>query len=185
MGRSGKIDGVALQVLERDDVERRLMRRGKDDPRRVARLERLAPARGAQAPAVAWLEPGKPEVRLRRRQVIAPRLGEFEELGGHLDAHCMQPEILGPSMAGAGAEEASERPLRAALQRLAIDVPLRRHGLLLPPFLHPAIVPDGERDGEGRQAGSKRSSTVRGTLEPIVAQRNAGGGGNAGMRVSW
>jgi len=26
---------------------------------------------------------------------------------------------------------------------------------------------------------------MRGTLEPVVAQRNAGGGGNAGMRVSW
>jgi len=26
---------------------------------------------------------------------------------------------------------------------------------------------------------------MRGTLEPVVAQRNAGGGGKAGMRVSW
>src|SRR6185437_1213966 len=117
MGRSGKIDGVALQVFERDDVEGRLMGRGKDDPRRIARLERLAPARSAQAPTVAWLEPGKPEVGLRRRQIVAARLGEFEELGSHLDADRMQPEILGPGMAAAGAEKAGERPLRAALQR--------------------------------------------------------------------
>jgi hypothetical protein len=36
------------------------------------------------------------------------------------------------------------------LQRLAIDVALPRRGLLLRPFLHEGIVPDGGNNGKGR-----------------------------------
>ena len=36
----------------------------------------------------------------------------------------MQPDILGPGVTAAGAEEAGQRPVGAALERLAIDVPL-------------------------------------------------------------
>lgn len=42
--RLSKIDGVAFEVRELDQFERRLMRRAEDDPRRLARLECLAPA---------------------------------------------------------------------------------------------------------------------------------------------
>src|SRR5262249_56128369 len=77
------------------------------------------------------------------------RLGEFKELSRHLDAHCMQPEILRAGMTASGAEKARERPLRAGLQRLAIDVPLARHGLLLWPFLHPRDCARWRRGLEG------------------------------------
>src|SRR5262249_25400908 len=136
MRRSGKIDGVALQVLKRDDLERRLMGRCENDTRCAACLQRLAPARGAQAPAVAGLEPRKAKVELRRRQIVAARFGKFEELCRYLDDHRMQPEILRTGMTAPGAKKAGERALRAGLQRLAIDIPLTRHGLLLWPCLH-------------------------------------------------
>src|SRR5262249_61245968 len=85
------------------------------------------------------------------------RLGEFKELSRHLDAHCMQPEILRAGMTASGAEKARERPLRAGLQRLAIDVPLARHGLLLWPFLHPRDCARWRRRLEGAAgvAGSR------------------------------
>ena len=110
-------------------------------------LERLAPARGAQAPAIAGLEPGKIEIGLRRREVVAARLGEGEELRRHLDADRVQPDILGSGVTAAGAEEAGQRPLRAALERLAIDVLLARRGdsAAAPAWRRYCLMPAAER----------------------------------------
>src|SRR3990172_4508217 len=132
---SGEVDGVALEVLEIDQFERRLMGRPKNDARGAARLKRLAPARGAQAPAVAGLEPREIEIGLRRRKIVATRLGEGEELGRHLDADRVQADILRPSVTAAGAENPGGRPLGPALERPAIDVPLL-FSRLCPPLLH-------------------------------------------------
>src|SRR5262249_8960859 len=59
--RSGKIDGVALEVAELHDLKRRFVCRGENDPRCAPSLKGLAPARGTQAPAVARLKARKTE----------------------------------------------------------------------------------------------------------------------------
>ena len=92
--------------------------------RRHAGLQRLTPARGAEAPAVARLKSGEIEVWLRGGEVVASCLGEGKELRRDLDADCVQPEIVRARMAAAGAIEAGQRPLRATLQRLTEDVAL-------------------------------------------------------------
>ena len=50
-----QVDGETLQVFERDDVQRRLVGGIEDYLRRLASLQGFAPARRAQAPALAWL----------------------------------------------------------------------------------------------------------------------------------
>ena len=50
-----QIERMALQFLERDDRERFLVRRGEHHRWRDARIERLAPAARAKAPAIAGL----------------------------------------------------------------------------------------------------------------------------------
>src|SRR5579885_2762878 len=71
----------------------------------------------------------------------------------------MEPEILRPGMAAAGAEEAGHRPLGAAFQRLAIDVPLAFEGVR-PPLLHgERYCPIGARTGS--LAGRIRGAAFR------------------------
>src|SRR3546814_16989364 len=50
---------MRLKMAERDKLKRLLMRGLKHDQRREAGLPRLFPARGAQAPAVALMQPAK------------------------------------------------------------------------------------------------------------------------------
>ena len=92
--RSGQVDGVALEVLERDDLQRRGMGRPQHHPRRHARLQRLLPARGAQAPPIAGAQPRKAELLARGRQVVASRAGEIQELPRHAGAYGVTAEIL-------------------------------------------------------------------------------------------
>src|SRR5258708_1429788 len=74
--RSIQIDGKALEVRERAAFERPLMGCAQHDAGRLACRQRLLPARGAEAPAVARLQPREPVFRHRRRQIIAPCLRE-------------------------------------------------------------------------------------------------------------
>jgi hypothetical protein len=138
---------MALQVFQVDNIEGRLVRRAQNNTWRDPRLERLAPARGAQAPAVAGLKSRKAEVGLWRGEIVAPRFGEFEEVGGDLDAYRMQSKIFRPGMAAAGAVEARQRSVGAALQRLSEDVllTLERIGV---PLQHLLSVPEPSRDGK-------------------------------------
>ncbi len=76
---SAQIDGVFLQQIERHDLQCRLVRRGETHFRRLARVERLFPARRAQTPAIARLQPRKPGGRERGREVVTGRLREREE----------------------------------------------------------------------------------------------------------
>jgi hypothetical protein len=64
--QSGKIDSMTFEVVEIDNLEGCLMGRAKDHARRFAGLERLAPARRAQAPSVAGLQSREVEFRLWR-----------------------------------------------------------------------------------------------------------------------
>src|SRR5262245_38552415 len=101
------LPGVGLQVLELAVGERRLVRRLEHDLGRYAGLEGLLPARRAQAPLVAGLQAG--ESGTRRREVVAARLGERQELGCHPDAHRVHAEIVGARATRAVAIEARHR----------------------------------------------------------------------------
>jgi Peptide methionine sulfoxide reductase len=156
---SSEIDGVALEVSKLDDLERGLMRRRENDPWRAPRHEGFTPPRGAKAPAVSGLEAGKAVLRARCREIVAPRLGEGEELFSHLDADGMQAQIFGAGMTTARAIKASERALRASRKRFTEDVSLRTRSSSNA-FLHGAHsasvakrgeallrLPVGQRDG--------------------------------------
>lgn len=99
--RSGKIDGVALEVAELHDLKRRFVCRGENDPRCAPSLKGLAPARGTQAPAVSRLKARKAEFGARGGKIVAPSLGEGEKRPSNLDAHRMQAEVFGPGVATA------------------------------------------------------------------------------------
>src|SRR5262245_51810741 len=102
---SGKVDCETLEIAEIHDFERRFMGRRQNDARRAAGLERFAPAHSAQAPAIAGLQSREVEVRLRRRKIVAARLGEGEELRRDFDADRVQSEIVPAGMAAASAKE--------------------------------------------------------------------------------
>src|SRR5260370_39310163 len=98
------------------------MRPGQADLGCLAGVKGFLPARRAQTPAIAGFEAGEAGGWDRGRQIVAGGLREGEELGVDPGAHGMDAEILGPSLAAAGAVEAGQR-LRAAFgERLAKDV---------------------------------------------------------------
>src|SRR5437763_741652 len=97
---------MALQRLEITHLERALMRGGEDDERRAARVERLPPARGAQAPSIAGLEAWEAVFGQRRGQVVAAALREGEELGGHDGADRVRTCVFGARVAAPVAEKA-------------------------------------------------------------------------------
>ncbi len=74
-----------------------------------AGLERLLPPGRAQAPLVAVAQAGEAVLGHGRRQVVADRLGEFEELVGGYDAHHVQAGIIAPVLAAPGAVVAGQR----------------------------------------------------------------------------
>src|SRR5437868_5402830 len=100
-----KFDGVFLQLVEGHDLQRYRMGRLENDLRRLAGVQRLLPASGAQAPTVAGLQPGEAELGHRRRQVVALALREGEELGGHDDANRVQAHVLAAGIAAGVAIE--------------------------------------------------------------------------------
>ena len=73
-------DGARGQRLDRHELERPLVRRAEYDVRRPTRLVRLEPTRRAEAPAVARLQTGEAPLGTRRREVVADRAAELEEL---------------------------------------------------------------------------------------------------------
>ena len=97
-----------------------------DHAGRLARLECFLPTGCTEAPTVAGLKAGEIEIGLGRAEIVAAQLGEGEKLGRHLDADRVQSKIVGARVTAAGAEEAGQRPLRAALEGLAINIALPR-----------------------------------------------------------
>src|SRR6476620_6255901 len=104
---------MLFERIERHDPQCRFVRSGEPHLRRLPRVERLLPARRAQAPAIARLQPGKSGGRNRDREIVAGRLREREKLGVYLGAYRMHAEILGAGLATAGPVEPGQR-LRAA-----------------------------------------------------------------------
>ena len=116
---------MPLQVGEVAMGECRFMRGAQHDARRLSGIERLLPAGRAKTPPVAGLEPRKLIVGVRRREIVAARLAEGEEVGGHDGADRVRAEIGGRGVAAAIAEKAGERRIRAGLQEPAEHVPSR------------------------------------------------------------
>src|SRR5690242_7605897 len=98
------------------------MSRLENDLRGGAGVERLLPARRAQAPAVARLEAGEAVLWHRRGEIVAGGLREGEELGGHDDANRVQAVILAAGVAAGVAIEAGQRLGGAGPQRAAQHV---------------------------------------------------------------
>src|SRR5262245_46286828 len=98
------------------------MRGLQDYAGRLAGLQRLLPARGAQTPAISGLEARETVVGHGRRQIVAARLGEFEEVVGHDDADGMAAEVLRTRIAAGVAEEPCHRRDRADFQAPAEHV---------------------------------------------------------------
>src|SRR5262249_27657244 len=105
---SAQIDRIFLQELKGHDLQRSLVRPRQTHPRRLAGAERLLPARRAETPAIARLQPGKPDLRHRGRQIVAGSFGKRQELGIDAGAHGVNADILGPGLATAGAVEAGQ-----------------------------------------------------------------------------
>src|ERR1019366_4591805 len=88
-------------------------------------VQRLLPARGAQAPAVVGLQAGETELGHRRREVVALRLAERQELGGHHHADGVAADILAAGVAAAVAEEAGHWADRAGVELAAQHIERR------------------------------------------------------------
>src|SRR3546814_14269043 len=107
---------MRLKMAERDKLKRLLMRGLKHDQRREAGLPRLFPARGAQAPAVALMQPAKAIFGAGGGQVVADGAGELQELVRDDDADGMHAAIRRIGFAAAVAGPAGQRIEGTGLQ---------------------------------------------------------------------
>ena len=97
------------------------------------RFERLLPATCAEAPPVARLETGEPELRLRCREVVADCGAEREELLGHHRADGVDAGVLAARPAAAVPPEAGHGVEPAWLERVAEHVPpFGAHSRIMP-----------------------------------------------------
>src|SRR3546814_1642677 len=101
------VQRMRLKMAERDKLKRLLMRGLKHDQRREAGLPRLFPARGAQAPAVALMQPAKAIFGAGGGQVVADGAGELQELVRDDDADGMHAAIRRIGFAAAVADRTS------------------------------------------------------------------------------
>src|SRR5260370_9750252 len=85
------------------------MRRAETHPWWLAGVERLLPARRAQAPAVARLQPREAGLRHRRRQIVAGGAREREKIGVDPGAHGVHAEIVRAGLTAAGALKPGQR----------------------------------------------------------------------------
>ena len=121
-GIGGHVDGVALERVERHDLERPLVRARHHDVRGRAGLLRPQPVQRGHAPAVAGHQAGERELGPRRLQVVADRALVLEELRRDDRADRVAAEVLRPGRAAAVAVEAGQRIVAAGLQRAAEHV---------------------------------------------------------------
>ena len=94
---SGEVHREPLQINERTGVEGTFVRSPQNHTGRLARLERLLPARRTQAPTVAGSQAGKAKLWHRRRKIIAAGFGKLEELSGHDGADGMTADVFSNS----------------------------------------------------------------------------------------
>src|SRR5882762_8437177 len=125
---SAQIDRVALEDLERDDFQGRLVGCRQPDLGCLAGFERLFPALRAETPAVARLEAGEAEFGHRGREIVAGSSRERQKRCIDLCAHSVQPQIFGPGVAAAVAIKSGHRLGAAFGERFAEDVAGITHG---------------------------------------------------------
>ena len=115
-------DRVLDEKFEGDDFEGVLVGGFEDDGASCSGLLDLEPAGGTDAPAVAGFEAGKAELRHRSAEIVAEGFRGFEE--GSVDdaADGVDAEVVGASLAAAGAVEAGHRLAATNVEGLAEDV---------------------------------------------------------------
>lgn len=113
------IDRVRLQIFQVTKRETRFMRRRQHNLRSVPGIERFLPPRCAEAPFVAGLQTGKPKLKIGRRQVVAGRFRERQELGRQYNTNRVRPDVLRPGVAAAVPEKPGHRRSATGCQLLA------------------------------------------------------------------
>jgi hypothetical protein len=116
---SGEVHREPLQINERAGVEGAFVRSPQNHTGRLARLERLLPARRTQAPAVAGSQAGKAKLWHRRRKVIAAGFGKLEELSGHDGADGMTADVFLTRIAATVSKEPRNGLHRAVFESVA------------------------------------------------------------------
>src|SRR5580692_11748391 len=107
--RLGLRYGVGDQVAQLHPLEGGGMGGLEHDGRCHPRLEGLLPARCAQAPLVARLEPVEAELGMRGREVVADGGGEGQEVRRDPGADGVHAQVFGAGVATAVAVEAGQR----------------------------------------------------------------------------
>ena len=100
---------VRLQILQRDKLQRRGMRRFQIYRRRNPAFQRIFPTRHTHAPFIARLQPGKIPFRVGRNKIVPIEHGKIEKLARHLRANRVLPHIAGASAAISITIKSSER----------------------------------------------------------------------------
>lgn len=85
---------MRLKNVQRDDVERPLMRGFQIHRTRLARIDSEKPRPCAHAPGVTGFQAGKVESRRRRDEVVAHVSGEFKEVIVEHATHGVRPVIM-------------------------------------------------------------------------------------------
>jgi hypothetical protein len=137
---------VFPENLERDDLERSLMRGCKDDIGRRTVHVRPQPIGCGHAPPVAGNESRESILRHRRDQVVADSLLVFEKLVGHNSTDRMAPQVLGTGVAAPITKETGNGIAAAGGERFAQNVEVG-HG----PSIAQVSGPITRASGPGRR----------------------------------
>ena len=143
------------------------MRRLEHDRRRNTGVERLLPAaRRTTHQRSPGHEPREAPLGMRRREVVADRGAEVEELLRHHGADGVDAEVLTARPAAAIAEEPGQRVDAARLERARPARSDRRSqnhcmGARLEPGTHAVLCPTGHQPAATQEAGGRRRKPVR------------------------
>jgi len=113
---------MALQVLQADELQSAFVRAFQHHRRCQACEQGLAPAGGAQAPAVARLQSCKAPLWPGRAEVVAQLNGKRQKFGRDLGADEVRAGVALVGAAAAVAKVARERVVRAWRQRRSQNV---------------------------------------------------------------
>jgi DNA-binding Lrp family transcriptional regulator len=121
------VNRVLLERGQRHDLQRPFVRRRQHDGRGHPFGIRPQPVRGGHAPPVAWYQPGEPELRHRRRQIVSDATLVLKERGCHHRADRVTPLVFGPRVAAAVPVEAGKRIISARFKFAAEHITVTHH----------------------------------------------------------
>src|SRR5690606_31103818 len=139
-GVCGYVDCVLLQHLERDDLERPLVRRREHDRCGGSDVARTQPVDRRDAPTVAGDETREVVVRHRRGEVVADAALVSEELGADDSTHRVAADVLGTCRAAAVAIEARERIGATRFELATQDVAIGHDASIAGPWRPVSVV---------------------------------------------